>query len=227
MFDSRRALDKLSTFTKQTAHIIIGEFRWRPPAWLGIARDRASKSFLSLTQEIKRQPRRSLAITGLTFALVGCLYLTWRWYEGQPKPVEFAFTYTAPEITCYRCDLPGKPNPLVVTFAGSTAPLDRAGHTLAKNSGVVIQPEIAGSWAWDDDRTLTFQPSVDWPIDTAYKVKFARRGFAAPEVHLREYSLEFRTPPFAANIANTEFYQDPVVARNKKVVTTIAFSHPV
>src|SRR4029453_16240314 len=53
------------------------------------------------------------------------------------------------------------------------------------------------------------------------------KTFAAEHVHLRDYRFEFDSAAFVAKVATTEFYQDPVVAANKKAVVNIAFTHPV
>ncbi len=46
-------------------------------------------------------------------------------------------------------------------------------------------------------------------------------------MRLRDYSFKFDAPGFGATVAKTEFYQDPVVAANKKAVVNVAFTHPV
>lgn len=161
-------------------------------------------------------------------ALLIAAIFAWRWYESRPKPVEVAFTVTAPAVTCYACEPPGQPNPLIVHFASSAAPLEGAGHPVeAKDAGISLSPDLAGQWTWDDDKTLRFQPAADWPVGERYTVELARRRFAAEHVRLEEYEFEFSSPAFAAKVAGTQFHQDPVVAANKKVVATISFTHPV
>src|SRR5690606_30641233 len=152
----------------------------------------------------------------------------WRWYVNRPQPVLTAVTINAPGPTCYACEPPGPPNPLIVDFSASTATLERAGHPVEpKQAGIDISPAVAGQWFWDDDRTLRFQPAADWPIGQRYKVELSRKNFAADHVTLESYKFEFQTPAFIAELADTEFHQDPVVAGNKKVVARISFSHPV
>ncbi|MGH8188281.1 MAG: hypothetical protein ACREUC_17115, partial [Steroidobacteraceae bacterium] len=97
----------------------------------------------------------------------------------------------------------------------------------AEQVGISMRPEIAGQWTWDDDRVLRFQPAADWPVGERFDVSFDRRGFAAPHVRLKDYAFQFSSAAFEAQIASTEFHQDPAVASNKKVVATIAFTHPV
>ncbi|MGH8221671.1 MAG: hypothetical protein ACREQZ_01740, partial [Woeseiaceae bacterium] len=177
---------------------------------------------------VREQPRRAALIAAGVVALLAGAVVLWRWYESRPRPVEIAFTVTAPPVTCYACEPPGEPNPLIVRFAGSAAPLERAGHPVeAKEAGISMRPDFAGQWTWDDDKTLRFQPAADWPVGGHFKVVFARRGFAAAQVRLQGYAFEFDTAAFEAKIAATEFHQDPVVAAGKKVVATIAFTHAV
>ncbi|HEY5807624.1 MAG TPA: alpha-2-macroglobulin, partial [Povalibacter sp.] len=180
------------------------------------------------TAHLRANPRRSGTVALAIVLVLAAGLLTWRWYQGLPKPVEIAFEVSAPAVTCYSCEPPGTPNPLVIRFGASAAPLDRVGHTMdAQHAGLSIRPEVAGQWSWDDDKTLRFQPEHDWPVGTEYTVSFDRKRFAAGHVRLREQKFEFIAPAFAANISATEFNQDPVVASNKKVVATVTFTHPV
>jgi len=152
----------------------------------------------------------------------------WRWYQSQPKPLTIAYKVTPPAVTCYACDPPGKPNAMQVVFAGSVAPLEQVGKVLdASRAGLSTAPAVRGEWRWQDDRTLVLQPAEDWPIGQSYRVEMDRRKLFPPEVRLAEYQFEFSTAPFGAEIVDTEFYQDPQVATDKKAVIGIRFSHPV
>jgi hypothetical protein len=167
-------------------------------------------------------------IAAATVLVLGGTYAGWRWYEHRPRPIETAFTVTAPQLTCYECEPPAKPNPLLVTFSGSAAPLAQTGKDLEpRTDAISMDPALKGTWHWDNDRQLRFQPAEDWPIGTRFKVTLAKRGFAAPHVHLAAYDFGFDSPDFAATLGNTEFHQDPVVASDKKVVVTVDFTHPV
>ena len=213
---------------RQALRALIGEVTWTQPRWLAAFSGAVKRSNAALTHLVRTNPRRAATIGIAALAVVaGGLWL-WRWYESQPKPVLVAFNVTAPAVTCYACEPPGKPNPLIVQFAASTAPLDRAGHAVdARQAGIEMSPPLAGQWNWDDDKTLRFQPQSDWPVGTKFSVQLDRRRFAAASVRLQRQQFEFQAPPFTAKIAATEFHQDPVVAGNKKVVATVSFSHPV
>ena len=203
---------------------VFGDLTWAPPTWFaaGAAAIRRGAA------QARANPRRSLIVAGAALAVLLGAVLLWRWYDSRPKPVLVAFQVTAPAVTCYGCEPPGSPNPLIVRFDSSAAPLERVGHTFeAKDGGISVSPDIAGQWSWDDDRTLRLQPAEDWPVGTKYTVRLDKRRFAATQVRLAEQQFEFVAPAFEAKVAATEFHQDPVVASDKKVVATIAFSHPV
>lgn len=206
----------------------FGHVSWQPPHWLASTATFLHSRGAAAAGAARANPRRAVLVGAGALALVVGAALAWRWYENRPRPVETAFTVTAPPVTCYACDPPGQPNPLLVQFDGSTAPLDRAGHTVEpQQAGIAMSPELAGQWTWDDDKTLRFQPAADWPVGKHFAVSLSRRGFAAAHVRLRDYDFEFASPAFVAKVATTQFYQDPVVAANKKAVVNVSFTHPV
>ncbi|MBB6093303.1 hypothetical protein HNQ60_002181 [Povalibacter uvarum] len=203
---------------------LFGDIAWTRPGWVTRSNAAAERA----TAHVRANPKRfALIAGGIAVAVIGAV-LVWRWYEGRPKPVEVTFEASPPAVTCYACEPPGTPNPLIVRFDASVAPLDRVGHTVdPKQAGISLSPDFAGAWTWDDDKTLRFQPQADWPVGTQYTVKFDRKQFAADSVRLWRQDFEFTSPAFDAKITATEFHQDPVVAGNKKVVATITFTHPV
>lgn len=207
---------------------IFGELNWQPPGWFATSSGAVRRGAGGLNASVRANPRgAALAIAGIVaVAIAG--FFGWRWYVNRPQPVLTEFAVNAPGPTCYACEPPGPPNPLIVTFSASTATLERAGHPVdAGKAGIDISPAVAGQWFWDDDKTLRFQPAADWPIGQQYKVELSRKNFAADHVTLKDYQFAFQTAPFIAKLTNTEFHQDPVVAGNKKVVASISFSHPV
>ncbi len=222
------AIRNVGARIKGLLRALVGEFSWQPPRWLASTAAATQRSGAVIGTYARTNPRAAAGLVAGGAILAVGSYFGWRWYQNQPQPVEVTFTITSPDVTCYACEPPGSPNPLIVTFDNSTAPLDRAGHDIAAGkSGITISPEIAGQWSWSDDKLLRFQPAADWPIGRQYQVRFAKQGFAAAQVRLAEYDFEFSSPAFVAAIGGTEFHQDPVVAANKKVVATITFSHPV
>ena len=202
----------------------LGELRWRPPPWYAAARGALATG----RQLLRRQPRRSALCAGAALLALGATCGGWRWYQRLPRPVEYEVAVSTPARRCIECEPPGRPNPLVLHFSGSVAPLKAAGQVIEpRAAGIAIVPAVAGEWRWQDDATLLLTPSADWPVAQDYTVSFARRGFTAPQVRLEHYRISFRSPPFTAGIVANEFYQDPVLAADKKIVSTLAFSEPV
>ncbi len=202
----------------------LGEIRWAPPWWVRRSAELTGGGWSS----VRRHPRRSALIAAAIVAVGLGTVAGWRWYQSRPKPVEYEATVTGPERTCIECAPPGKPNVVIVSFSGSVAPLSDSGKAIdATKAGLTLDPAFAGEWRWTDDKTLVFTPKADWPIGQVYKIKFAKRGFTAPQVHLAKYEVTFSSAPFSAAVESNEFYQDPVAAADKKIVTTLKFSHPV
>src|SRR5512143_3112112 len=108
---------------RELARSVLGQWQWTPPAWVG----RATSVAKSGANLVKTHPRRSAGIFGAVLLVSVGSWLGWRWYQSLPKPVEFSVSVAAPERTCIECDPPGKPNPAVLTFSGSVAPIELAG----------------------------------------------------------------------------------------------------
>jgi len=111
-----------------------------------------------------------------------------------------------------------------VRFDRSVASLASAGKQLP--TGVTIQPALAGTWRWLDDRILEFRPKEDWPIGQAYAVVLDK-SLVAPQILLKDYRFQFSTARFSARVAAAQFYQDPVSPSLKAGVFDVQFSHPV
>jgi len=220
-----RLLSRASSAIGRALQSGLGELRWTPPAWLR----RCGRWIGAARAAVERQPRRSALITAAVFVIGLGAFAGWRWYQLLPKPVEYEATVTAPARTCIECQPPGnKPNVVIVHFTGSVAPLSDSGKVIdPAKVGLSIEPSMAGEWRWTDDRTLVMTPKTDWPIGQNFTIRFVKRGFTAPQVHLARYAVDFVSPSFSANIASNEFYQDPAVAADKKIVTTLQFTQPV
>jgi alpha-2-macroglobulin len=216
-----------SEWIRRGLRATFGRVSWQPPQWVSSTASFVQVRGAATASAARANPQRAALIGAAALGLVVGAGLLWRWYENRPRPVEVTFTVTAPPVTCYACDPPRPPNPLLVRFDSATAPLDRAGHAVAaEQAGISMSPQLAGQWTWDDDKVLRFQPASDWPIGQHFEVSLSKT-FAAGHVHLRDYRFEFDSAAFVAKVATTEFYQDPVVAANKKAVVNIAFTHPV
>ncbi len=219
---------KLAARLRTALAAAVGEISWTRPRWLQRLSESTQRTGASLSRRARENPRSTaLLVLGVCVAtLIGLA--AWQWYQSRPKPIEIAYLVNAPGLTCYACDPPGDPQPLIVRFEASVAPLENSGKALsADNSGMTMRPKISGVWSWDDDRTLKFLPEQDWPIGETFDVSIDPRSVVAKQILLKEYDFSFTTPAFETRITTTEFHQDPVIAANKKVVTAVAFTHPV
>ena len=130
-----------------------------------------------------------------------------------------------PPLTDY--DDKGAPliHPFLLQFTEAAAPLQQVEKRAMK--GIDLSPSIPGVWFWTSDRELQFTPKNDWPVDGDFAVHLAKKGMLAAGVELEDYRIQFRSAPFTAKISESLFYQDPTDPNLKKLVATVAFSHPV
>jgi uncharacterized protein YfaS (alpha-2-macroglobulin family) len=196
----------------------LGRVSWTPPGWLVAVGEKLApvSRFWSLH---KRRIKQSILAVFLlaVFGIAGYI-----WYLLQPQPVRLSVTSDTPAPM--RMEKDAKPNPLVLYFSGSAARLDQIGKPIT--AGISISPKIKGQWRWRNDSQLQFNPKEEWAVGEEYTVDFDRKLF--PEhVLLRSYEHSFHTQDFVARIASAEFYQDPRDPKQKKVVATLSFSHPV
>lgn len=200
---------------------IFGEVHWQSPNWLSYS----GKKIESVGVWAKQNPKQS-TITGLlAIALLAASYFGWQWYQKQPKPVLTAYTVTAPLAPTYDDLGRAYPSDLIITFKESVARVEALNAPI--KSGVQLKPNVAGEWSWSDDKTLVFRPKNDWPIDEKFEVFMDKSKFFAPQIKLEDYQFEFKSAPFTASITSAEFYQDPIDANLKKLVSIVHFSHPV
>jgi hypothetical protein len=195
----------------------IGRVQWQAPEWIPWIGRQFHNAVRYLMADRKR-----LIVAALAFLTVAGAVT---WYEVRPIPHYVDYTVIAPKLTEYDDNGISTIYPLAVDFEEPVAPLAKLDKRLT--SGIEISPAFAGTWTWLDDRHLQFTPKSDWPVDAAFTVRIARRGFLAKTVTLDEYSFKFKTQPFSAQIANSQFYQDPQNPTLKSLVATVGFSHPV
>jgi uncharacterized protein YfaS (alpha-2-macroglobulin family) len=196
---------------------IFGRWHWEAPAWIGAAGRGSGKAWRWLIADRRRLAAAVLAVVALCGGTV--------WYKLRPRPHYVDYTITAPELTEYNEKGISAIHPMQVVFAESAAPLARLDKRLT--SGIELSPNVAGTWVWVNDKLLQFSPRDDWPVDTSFTVRISRRAFLANNVELEDYRFNFKTQPFTAKISESRFYQDPQDPNLKKVVATVAFSHPV
>jgi uncharacterized protein YfaS (alpha-2-macroglobulin family) len=199
---------------------LFGRIDWQPPPWARWFGTRAHH----LLRWAAAQRLAATALLLVLFTAMAGLWYGWHWYSHRPVPHTVAYQVEPPVLTDYTKS-PVQIAQLRVRFAESVAPLAQVGK--AVTSGLQMRPEQPGGWRWSDDRTLEFLPQSDWPVGGIFTLDFARKRLLAKGVLLRSYHTSFPTAPFTATISKAELYQDPVDTTLKKLVATIAFSHPV
>jgi uncharacterized protein YfaS (alpha-2-macroglobulin family) len=200
----------------------FGTLHWTPPAWLAAIGRLGSRAAAAVAELLRRRRRLALGIAWGAAAVAMAGGVFGYWWTHRPRPLELSVSVEPPELTAIEEKI--RPNPLRIRFGGSASRLDRVGKPVAK--GVTLDPAVPGEWRFEDDRTLLFRPAQDWGVGQRYRVKLDRALF--PEfVRLERYALEFDSAPFTARFVRREFYQDPTNPKIRRVVATIAFSHPV
>ena len=206
------------SFFKKLIHSLFGQLQWTHPPWL----QRIERGFLATGNHVKLH-KRQWVIGILALCTVGIVADFARlWWQGRPRPVELSVEISSPAATRLVDD--ATVDQLFIRFGGSAAVLDAVGKPVT--SGIVLKPALEGTWTWDSDRALRFVPSADWPVGQKVSVTLDRSLFPN-HVKLEKYALEFTTAQFTTLRNEAVFYQDPVNPRVKKIVVTVAFSHPV
>jgi uncharacterized protein YfaS (alpha-2-macroglobulin family) len=202
---------------------IVGTVSWRAPAWLRTL----GRGLARLGRAIRARPGRAAAVLTVAAALIGGGAFALRWYRNLPRPVQeppASVVVHAPELTEYAAT-PIVVHPLTIEFGRSVAPLALVGKPAT--TGIELKPELPGKWTWTTDRQLSFQPKDDWPVGQEFELRFDRKLAFAEHAKVEKDTVRFASAGFAANVTQSEFYQDPADATAKKAVIHLAFSHPV
>src|SRR5579862_3479868 len=166
---------------------VIGRWEWQPPSWIASIGGRLAQATRYLAEDAKR--------TGLILLVMAGMVGGWLWYLSRPVPHYVTYSVTAPGLTEYNEKGISSIKPLALQFSESAAPLQQADKIIT--SGIDLSPKITGTWRWVSDKNLEFAPKNDWPIDKAFTVSFAHKGFVAPGVLLEDYGFDFRCQPFS------------------------------
>lgn len=204
-----------------TLVIVFGRWNWTAPPWLA-AGTRVVQTGASRVSSTN--PKKLWGIAGALVAVLGLGLGGYAWYLKHPPPNKFTVWVDAPPLT--RLEEPVTIYPARVHFSGSAARLEQVGREKPITQGISLKPAIDGQWFWDNDHELVFVPKQDWAVGQKYRVQMDRSLFPS-HVRIEEYSVEFSSAPFTAEIRSAEFYQDPKKAKSKKIVSTVVFSHPV
>ncbi len=203
---------------------LFGQLHWTKPKWLSFLSEKIRVAALNIRKRKDENPARFYKRTGVVLlgALVvgGVLF----WWVTRPEPKKITISSTLPAPTILSEDKPPQVFPLRLHFSGSAAPIENIEKTVTK--GISVLPELVGSWRWESDQELVFVVKDDWKVGEDYKISFDQ-SFFGKHVLLSDYEFAFRSPPFGATVEKTEFYENPLDALDKKVVTTVKFTHPV
>ena len=197
----------------------IGEFTWRPPAWL-------------VRAGLRRMGLGALAVVA-TIVLTAGGYV---YYQGLPKPLRVAVDVQPPELSRIVRDDFLAIDPLRLDFRYSTNADAEPPPTLSAarldlvdedvEDGIELEPAMPGEWRFATENQLKFMPEEDWPADRTYRVRLSPRLFA-PDIELADRVVEFDTPQFDASIREATFYQHPELVAERRVTASFDFSHPV
>ncbi len=205
---------------KEWGRCLLGRVQWEPPSWI----TRLKAAIQGCMAWVRLHPRLVIRWGSASVLVLILLGAGIFWYRHLPKATTVPLEIKAPAVTLLRDDR-WVVHPLRLLFKTSVAPLALANKEVA--TGVQLSPALEGKWRWVGDKELQFMPKEDWPVGLDYKIELAKKGLVAPHVRLENYQPDFQTAPFTASFGKTEYYQDPVDAKLKKVVATVTFSHPV
>jgi uncharacterized protein YfaS (alpha-2-macroglobulin family) len=198
---------------------LFGVWHWDRPAWV----HRSSGWLEPRIRYLQNHLWQSILALTLAAGAGAASWYGYQLWESRPKPVSVDFSVAAPERMKIE-EKNAKPNPLVITFDSSVAPLDRAGKDISE--GVSIKPEVKGRWQWLDDRRLALQPDREWPVGQTFEVAFEKH-LVAKQIRLARDEFSFASPAFTAALDKAEFYQDPLDPVLKKAIFQVRFSYPV
>ncbi|MCL1825264.1 MAG: alpha-2-macroglobulin [Betaproteobacteria bacterium] len=200
-------------------HLVFGELFWRSPRWM----DTVGRGACTAVSIVRSHKRQAIWIVAALAALGG----GWAWWAMQPippEPVKVTVSVKNPNRTNLEDDDPAV-YPLRISFSAPVAALDSVDKEVEKGN-ITIMPPLKGKWNWDGDSKLSFQPEGDWPVGGEYAVTFSPRMFR-PEALFESYKTTFQTPVFEARSLSARFNQDPTDSKDKTVVASINFTHPV
>lgn len=214
---------------------VFGQFSWAAPSWLQ-----------QLTQFARQKPLKFSSVTLLLLALIAAICWSIRYYQQLPTVPKVYAEVNLPVVGDYQ-DGKEQPTPLTLRFyipqtdtaesddaTARIMPPQPAQLSVAKlaligeklPTGQTLKPAIAGSWQWLDDNQLQFIPEQAWPAAQQYQLNLPQDWFA-DGVKLDTRQWQFASPALSSSIQDFRFYQDPEQLSVRKVLATLAFSHPV
>lgn len=218
-------MKRLFCFLSKLLAAIIGHISWTAPAWAS-----------GIHYSIRKHPWLYLFVVALMSIGTASYY----YYLSLPKPVTIIAIAQAPTPADISSADNATPTNLTISFKydftqlkkgqqrpsgnPSVARIDLVGEKVTE--GIQMEPKLAGTWRWLNDRQLSFTPEQHWPPGTQYTVSFQSSLFAT-DTQLTSDTETFITPAMDVSIADLTFYQDPSDSSIRKTVATLYFSHPV
>ena len=194
---------------------VFGHISWNPPGWL-------ARSAAACARFYRSRPNLTTSLI-LSVFFLGCASAwSWHWYQHQPKPHRVTATIDAIPVTRLEKDL--KFPSLNIAFSESAARLE----DLKKPSlsGVRLDPAIAGTWRWNNDKHLVFKPTEDWPAEKKIRIIFDRNFFPR-HVLMERLTYEAQTPSFEIAIKDLQLYQDPTNPGQRQITATFELTHSI
>ncbi len=186
---------------------LLGGVKWTPPPWLGAVfgffgwAGRGAGRWLGATR--RSHPKALYGTVGGVVLVVAGAFGGWRYYESLPKPEKWDVSVQS--LAATGLFEGAVPQPLVMTFSGSTAPLEAIGKPVT--TGIVMKPEEKGQWVWEADNRLVFtlEKGEDWRVGQEYEIALDPKMFPK-HVLLEKYEVKTTTPEFWVTASNGEFY---------------------
>jgi len=198
---------------------ILGQLSWSAPSWLVYIKRKAAE-----------KPRVFWGRSSILLVVLLLVFYGYHWYTHLPRQPRVTALITAPHMTPVAKVL--VPDVLTIDFgiknnefaSKSVAPLKLIGKEIP--DGITLSPVMPGKWVWQTDSRLVFTPANDWPAGQDYTLHFSKPVFTKG-IKMESLDYSFSTLPFAAQIAEFKFYQDPVNPDMRQAVATIQFNYPV
>lgn len=208
---TQSAYSRLFTLLSVIFYQLFGSFSWSSPPWL----KRLSSGINAL---FRPNPWRGLGALLTILASIASVY----WYIHQPEGILISAEISPP--TSLR-------DSLTIDFVNiknkksvSVAPIEY--YDKEVETGIKMQPALAGRWQWIKDNALLFTPTEDWPAEQTYKIHFDRKIFDSQH-NIKSYRHEFSTLPLEISVSELRLYQDLVNPQLQNIVGTLYINFPV
>src|SRR5262245_66447649 len=109
---------------------LFGRVAWEAPRWLGWC----GRTIGLARTRLAARPRLTAGVGVAIVVLAAGGLWGYRWWQSRPRPVVVTLSANAPERTQIEQDK--KPNPLIVTFQRSAAPVANVGNAVAVRASI-------------------------------------------------------------------------------------------